>query len=271
MRRFEVLRPHLEGGGRLADAASGAGVSVRTVQRWLARYRGGGLAALAPRGRSDRGTHRIAPELVALVEALALRRPKPSASWIHRQVEAAARSGGWRAPSYRLVCEIIAGLDPALVTLAHDGARAYSEAFDLLCRHEAEAPNALWQADHTRFDIVLAGGERPWLTIVLDDYSRAVAGYSLTVAAPSALGTSLALRQAMWPKPDAGWDIYGIPDVLYVDHGSDFISAHLQQVAADLKMRLVHSAVGQPRRLLSKSQIAGFATTKPQVRGSWVG
>ncbi len=265
MHRFEVLRPHLERGAQLVDVAAAGSVSLRTLQRWLAAYRCGGLAALAPKARSDRGTRRVAAELVALVEALALGRPKPSASWIHRQVAAEARSRDLRPPSYRLVCDIVSGLDPALVTLAHGGARAYSEAFDLLCRHEAQHPNAVWQADHTRVDILLADGERPWLTIVIDDYSRAVAGYSLTVAAPSALGTSLALRQAMWPKPDPGWDLCGIPDVLYVDHGSDFISAHLKQVAADLKMQLVHSAVGQPR---GRGKIERFFRTLNQLFAS---
>lgn len=39
----------------------------------------------------------------------------------------------------------------------------------------------------------------------------------------------------------------GIPDVFYTDHGSDFTSAHLEQVGADLKMQLVFSQVGRPR------------------------
>jgi transposase InsO family protein len=41
--------------------------------------------------------------------------------------------------------------------------------------------------------------------------------------------------------------VCGIPDVFYTDHGSDFTSRHIEQVAADLKMRLVFSLPGQPR------------------------
>lgn len=43
------------------------------------------------------------------------------------------------------------------------------------------------------------GGEpvKPWLTVILDDYSRTVAGYFLTFDAPSAAQTALALRQAI--------------------------------------------------------------------------
>jgi putative transposase len=39
----------------------------------------------------------------------------------------------------------------------------------------------------------------------------------------------------------------GIPDVLYVDHGSDFTSDQLVQVAADLHFERVHSTVARPQ------------------------
>jgi putative transposase len=48
-------------------------------------------------------------------------------------------------------------------------------------------------------------GLRPWLTIILDDYSRAVVGYMVSAQAPSALQTALTLRQAIWRKADARW------------------------------------------------------------------
>jgi putative transposase len=35
--------------------------------------------------------------------------------------------------------------------------------------------------------------------------------------------------------------------VLYTDHGSDFTSRHIEQVAADLKIRLIFSGVARPR------------------------
>ena len=44
MGRFAVLRPHLEEDVPLAQAALHAGVSVRTAERWLSRYRQNGLA-----------------------------------------------------------------------------------------------------------------------------------------------------------------------------------------------------------------------------------
>jgi putative transposase len=90
-------------------------------------------------------------------------------------------------------------------------------------------------------------GRRPWLTLIEDDHSRAVAGYAVNLGAPSALTTALAFRQAIWRKPWPGWHVCGIPDAFHVDHGSDFTSAHLEQVMADLKIRAYFSLPGQPR------------------------
>lgn len=62
-------------------------------------------------------------------------------------------------------------------------------------------------ADHTELDLLVldhaGAAARPWLTVVLDDCSRAVAGYSVFLGAPSALNLSLALRQAIWHKSDS--------------------------------------------------------------------
>jgi putative transposase len=59
MRRWAVLRPHLEDSVLLAVAAREAGVPLRTVQRWLARYRADGLVGLARTARADRGQRRV--------------------------------------------------------------------------------------------------------------------------------------------------------------------------------------------------------------------
>ena len=72
---------------------------------------------------------------------------------------------------------------------------------------------------------------RPRLTVILDDYSRAVPSYALNLSAPSALQTALALHQAIQRKTDPAWHVCGIPAVLYSDYGSDFTSRHMDQAA----------------------------------------
>ena len=76
---------------------------------------------------------------------------------------------------------------------------------------------------------------QPWLTVIIDDYSRAIAGFFFSFESPSALQTALVLRQAIRRKSDVHWIISGIPEILYTDDASDFTSAHLEQVAADIR------------------------------------
>jgi putative transposase len=150
-----------------------------------------------------------------------------------------------------MVYDLIRELPVSLLTLAHQGPKVYSEFFDLVYRREAAKPNDIWQVDHAQLDILLLKEDgttmRPWLTIVIDDYSRAIEGYYLGFDPPSSLRTSLALRQGIWRKGHPHWHICGIPEVLYSDNGADFTSNHLEQVAADLKIRLVFSVPGKPQ------------------------
>ena len=264
--RFDLLRPALEEGVPLARVARDRGIALRTAQRWAGQYRRGGLAGLVRKGRSDRGKRHLSDTLRQAIEGLALKKPSLSAASIQRRAVILAERLGEPPPTYRIVYALIRDLDPALVTLAHEGTKAYADAFDLIHRHEATGPNAVWQADHTELDIVLKDGrgrpEKPWLTVILDDYSRAVAGYALFFGSPSAIQTALALRQAIWRKGRPGWQVGGIPGVLYSDHGSDFTSHHLEQVAVDLKIRLINSMVGRPR---GRGKIERFFESVSQV------
>ncbi|SQD97377.1 MULTISPECIES: helix-turn-helix domain-containing protein [unclassified Parafrankia] len=198
LRRWRVLRPYLEDGVPLPRAAGDAGVRLRTAERWLARYRTDGLAGLVRSARSDRGTRRLPNELRLLIEGLALRPPGSSAAHVHRVVAGVAKDQGWSVPAYATVYAVIRDIDPAMRTLALDGDKRYREVFDLIHRREASSPNEIWQADHTQLDLWVLGPSgkpaRPWLTVIEDDHSRAIAGYAVNLGAPSAIQTALALR-----------------------------------------------------------------------------
>jgi putative transposase len=264
--RFHQIQPFLERGVPLTQLARAQGRPLRTLRYWVAQYQRAGLAGLARQPRGDRGQRHLPTELQHLIEGLALQRPRPTAAGIHRRVSAIAQDHGWPVPSYRTVAAIVQALAPALVTLAQEGTNVYKDRFDLLYRREADRPNAIWQADHTPLDLWVRDAHnqpaRPWLTVILDDYSRAIAGFSLNLRAPSALQTALTLRQAIWRKADPRWHVCGIPELFYTDHGSDFTSHHLEQVAADLKMVLVFSGIGEPR---GRGKIERFFETVHQL------
>lgn len=261
--RFRLLQPHLEQQRPLHLVAGEAGIPLRTAQRWVALYQRYGLTALVRSPRKDRGEHRgVSAQIKEMIEGLALQKPPLPIAALHRQVRRLAQQLGEEPPNYWTVYRIVRDLPADLLTLAHQGTKAYGDSFELVRRREADGPNAIWQADHTSLDILLIRPDgklaKPWLTVVIDDYSRAVAGYFLSFENPSVLHTSLALRQAIWRKEDAGWAICGIPDVLYTDNGSDFASKHLEQVGADLKIRLIFSLPGKPR---GRGRIERFFST----------
>ena len=263
LERFRLIQPHLEQNQSLHSVAAAAGIPYRTAQRWVAGYRQIGLVALARKKREDQGERRsVSTKFKKVIEGIALQKPPLPLSVIYRQAERIALEAGEKAPSYGTVLNIVHSLGADLVTLAHEGTKAYSNEFELVYRREADRPNAIWQADHTPLDILLIRPDgvavKPWLTTVIDDYSRAVAGYFLSFENPSALHTSLAMRQAIWRKEDPRWIVCGIPDVLYTDNGSDFKSQHLEQVSADLKIRLVFSIPGRPR---GRGRIERFFST----------
>lgn len=252
MQRFRCLQPHLEENRSLRLVAKEAGLAFRTAQRWVALYRTSGLASLARKTRLDQGARKVVSEpMKRAIEGLALESHPVPVTSVHRHLKAYAEAIGDVVPSYWTVYDIVREVPRSLRTLAHQGAKSYGESFDLIHRREASKPNSIWQADHAQLDIKLLKEDgstaRPWLTIVIDDYSRAIAGYYLGFDAPSSMRTSLALRQGIWRKGHPHWQICGVPDILYTDNGADFTSKHLQQVAADLKIRLVFSIPGKPQ------------------------
>ena len=264
--RFTLLQPYVEAGVPLRQLAQESGTPLRTLQRWVQDYRHHGLVGLVRATRADHGHRTMNMTLQRLVEGLALQRPAPSIAFVHREAVTIAVEQGWSPPTYASVYRLVRSLDPALVMLAHQGAKVYSETYDIIQRREASRPNEIWQADHTPLDIWLLDDKgnpaRPWLTTIIDDYSRAIAGYFLSFQTPSAIQTALALRQAIWRKAEAHWHVCGIPDTLYTDHGSDFTSRHLEQVSVDLKMQLVFSLPGAPR---GRGKIERFFATVNQL------
>ncbi|MBP9091265.1 DDE-type integrase/transposase/recombinase [bacterium] len=250
LKRFYAIRPFIEDEIPLPRVASEQEISVRTLKRWVKSYKRGGLQGLATRKRPP-AQSALPADMRELVEGLALESAGRTVASIKREIDALATEHHWPQISYHAFRRIVKSLDRRLVSLAHEGPKTYSDKYDIVFRRRAKAPNAIWQSDHTELDIWLLDENdkpvKPWLGVILDDYSRAVCGYSISFDAPSAMRTALMLRQAIWRKPDANWHMCGIPEKFYTDHGSDYTSKHMEQVAADIKLRLIFSRQGKPR------------------------
>jgi putative transposase len=107
----------------------------------------------------------------------------------------------------------------------------------------AVRPLARASMDHCQLDFFVVDEAtrlplgRPWLTVILDECTRMVLGYSLSFDDPSAMSTMRALRHALLPKDlQAGiqneWPTWGIMEVLVVDNGTEFHGTSLSYCAA---------------------------------------
>lgn len=263
LEKYRIISPYLANETSLPSLAAHHGIALRSLRRWVKKYREDGISGLRRKIRSDKNTrHSIDESLQAVVKALALSKPRLSITTIHRKVCRIAEQAGKPTPKYNVVYDIVTKLNPALQTLALEGSVAYRDKYELIYRRECSWSNEIWQADHTPLDILLLDEKgqaaKPWLTIIEDDYSRAICGYFLSFDHPCAINTALALRQAIWRKDNPEWQVCGIPEILYTDNGSDFISEHIEIVCASLKIRMIRSIPGRPQ---GKGRIERFFLT----------
>jgi putative transposase len=264
---LRMLKRHFDKGVTIHALAEETGLSERTFYRAIRSFKSDGVQGLQRNPRSDKGSHRkISDDVKKAIEGLCLRDPKPPIAWVCREIEESCRQKNLPAPGYWIVLDIYRKLDERLKTLAHKGDKAYEQEFDPLLLREAKQQNDIWQCDHKDLKIwaVDENGKigKVWITAILDDYSRMIPGYFLSITAPNSMKIATALRQAIWAKEDKRWPVAGIPEVFYSDHGPDFMSSHIEIVAADLGMQLVNTIVFKPR---GRGKIERFFRTLVQM------
>ena len=260
--KLEVLQTLIEPcdrttyGEKLREASEKLGCSVRTVQRLVKRWEVEGVSALATTGRADQGKHRISEFWQDFITKTyetgnkGSRRMKPKQVAV--RVQAKAREiGDDQPPSYKTVLRVLKPIierKEKAKSIRSPGWRGSTLSVKTRDGEDlgVEYSNHVWQCDHTPADVLLVDqyGKsvgRPWLTTVVDSYSRCLMGVKVGFDAPSSQVVALALRHAILPKkygPDyklnCEWGTYGRPQHFYTDGGKDFRSAHINQVGADL-------------------------------------
>ena len=223
----------------------------RLVDKWEEQ----GLSGLVEVERSDKGRHRVDTDWQDLILTTYREGNKGSKRMTPKQVflrvQAKAHELGVKSPSHMTVYRILNPLiekQEKAKSIRSPGWRG--SRLSVKTRDGAdlavEYSNQVWQCDHTRADLLLVDqhGEilgRPWLTTVIDSYSRCILGINLGFDAPSSQVVALALRHAILPKQYGAeyglhcqWGTYGKPEHFYTDGGKDFRSEHLQQIGMQL-------------------------------------
>lgn len=240
LERYAILQPHIEHDVPLAQLALDHDVTPQTLRRWLHAYRTHGLPGLAPKSRVDRGQRRLPAELLDLIRSTALQSPYASIADIHRAVGAAAVQRDFTAPSYATVHGIVQELSAErnLIALERIAATEGQAALPF----DAQCPNERWLADHVTLDVQIMTSTlepvQPTLTVIMDDYSRAVVGYYLGMETPSTQTTALALYHAIQPKTRADWPMQGLPTTFAIDHPAPDTHADLTQFCAHVGITL---------------------------------
>jgi len=201
---------------------------VSTLERWLYAYRTGGLAALRPQPRSDRGRARaLTPEQRALLLDIRREHPTASAALILRTLVTDGRlpAGVVSAPTVaRLYRD--AGLERGVRPDGHTR-----------LRWEAEHPGALWHGDVCHGTSLRIGATTRPLRIhaLLDDASRFIVAIEARHSEREA--DMLAILLAALRR-------HGAPDGIYLDNGATYRGDALRLACERLGVTLVHARPG---------------------------
>ena len=126
---------------------------------------------------------------------------------------------------------------------------------------QGDEVNKEWEVDHTLLDVFVIDEEtgeiagRPWLTAIIDRYSRCIVGFSMSFAHPSWASVMDALRIAISRKEPYlrnyvgiknKWECFGVPATLVMDHGRDFKSNSMAEAARALGFNLRYTKPKKP-------------------------
>ncbi|MFD1145670.1 DDE-type integrase/transposase/recombinase [Saccharothrix hoggarensis] len=236
-------------------AAAAVRVSERTVDRWLAKGRDYTRPMPASRFLLDE-TDMWAFEYYA-GQVSAVHRARSAAVAGRDRIDSGVPIptfllAGWRGARPVAERTLYAAFDRELSPAERafwTGGDTARDALRVYRRRVAGHRNEIWQTDHAQLKILVlprrGAPVHPWLTSIIDAYSRVQLGWVLSERRPTAQTVLAALRDAILRDPARG-DHGGVPQFLECDRGSEFTSDPVHRFAAGLGIRIVHSPPRRP-------------------------
>jgi len=261
-RRFETIEPLLgdeRNKSKILEAqALSAGVSVRTVQRWLRAYKDGHLLSDLTPDRRGKRKNRLSKRVEAIIkdeiETLYLNNQNRKKKKVIDAVMQKCKTAKLKLPHANTIRARIKAVSPQVKTKRRHGAKAARDKFGAAAGKfpGADYPLAVVQIDHTLLDIVLVDDEerlpigRPWLTLAIDVFSRMIVGMYVSLDAPSAFSVGMCLQHAALSKEayleglglKERWPVWGIMRTLHADNGKDFRSQTIQKACDEYGINL---------------------------------
>lgn len=265
-RRYRIIQPlmQLSGGDRTRKLVEARALESRdvhfpklcaeTLYTWIRHYEASGeLLSLVRVRRSDKGGTHLPVLTARLMDehiGAYLPQRRQAGNRTQRRLifkelmvsfREACQNAGLQVPHANTVRNALNRLEPLELAKARGSRKG-------VARHEAlpghyeggDAPLAVAQIDHTLLDIVVVDDDgepigRPWLTLLIDVYSRMVLGINISMYAPGAHTSLQSVAQAILPKNDwllshgldperFPWPVFGKMRVIHSDNGKDFDS-----------------------------------------------
>lgn len=280
-RRFAIIEP-LVAVARVTRSAVAARareyeLGTATAYRWIRRYRESGRrsALLETTPDGGRGCPRLAPEVEALVNATL------EECYYMSGTAAASRAALPPEAVYRELVARCRKADPPLAPPARSTLlRRITwnlERRDRERRHVPRSkrnvpaarsfprvlgPHQVVQVDHSQLNLVAVDSRRrltvgrPWITVAIDVFSRAILGFYISLDPPSHYSVALCLYNAILGKgalleryglPATAWPMMGFFAKLHADNGKDFRGESLARACRDLGIDLEWRPVKRPR------------------------
>lgn len=219
-------------------------LSYKTLEKWTSMYRRGGIDALMPSERSDKGSTRVLPD-AAIEEIFRLKKefPRLNATQIHAQL---IRTGF--LPATVSVCAVQRFIKNNDLKGARNPNMKDRKAF------EEDAFGKMWQTDTCYFPYITEDGKsrRVYAICIIDDHSRLIVGGQLFYS-DSAANFQHVFKEAV--------ATYGIPAKLYTDNGSPYVNEQLSLICGAIGTVLLHTKV---RDGASKAKIERFWRTSKE-------
>jgi len=207
-------------------------LSAKTIESWFYQWRRGGIEALVPKARSDRGRSKIAPEVQEAILAAKRENPRRSIRGIRHLLEqrgTAAKEELSRSAIHRLL--------RAHGLSSMSGSASEPEVFRAFV---AESAGDIWYGDVMHGPAVPMNGRmrKAYLVSLMDDASRLIT-LSAFRPAETALDIEAVLKQAVLKR--------GLPKKLVLDNGPAYRAKTLQGICARLGIHLVYCRAYAPQ------------------------
>lgn len=241
-RRFAIVKNRLEQGTEPCL------IPERTLRRWIARYRsaeslyGNGYVGLLTKAREQGNrTPRLSEGSRNLLAQFVendyedFRQKTKVASWA--ALKRKCDDLGIIAPTYVTFCTAVRERPTFLRTLKRQGRRAsyahstfYFQLEPTTPRH-GDRPFEICHIDHTELDIEVVCSHtgrplgRPWMTLLIDAFSRRCLAFYLTFDAPSYRSCMMILRDCVRRHTR-------LPQIIVLDGGREFQSTYFETLLA---------------------------------------